>query len=497
VYSRQKGPTTVPPSAPDAVHDHRIRHLQHGMGIPSRPPPNGGEMGPGGGQTPHKLSGTTSCISSSSVLCQAQQRGYNSDEVGQCHSCDIHQQVGGNALPDTLPACIEDVGLVHSERCLFGSRTSARQRQYNSRSRISINKGSLRLAWILNPQIFSQIQRQMGPLQIDLFASWLTKQLPNFYSWRPDPEAIAVDAFNQDWASDEGICQPSVVLDSTLSQIKRQMARVVMITPLWASQPWYPTILGMLEDYPRILPGNEDLVILPTGQEFIMSQGAPELVAWPISGNPSHHEEASALLLASWRPKTQSNYNSLFSKWACWCSQSNRDPTVGPVEDVINFLAELFKDGYRYQSLNLYRSAISALHSKVDGYLVGQHPLITRMLKGVFNERPPVAKYSTFWDVGMVLRYFKGLGENASLSLCLLTMKSVMLLTLTRPARSVNWTFELAPSRQKVLLSRLNACLSRAEHQSPWQISFIWGSNDLPSDNTTGIWSQNKRVQSK
>jgi len=39
-----------------------------------------------------------------------------------------------------------------------------------------------RCDWMLNPQIFSQIQRQMGPLQVDLFVFRLTKQLPNFYS---------------------------------------------------------------------------------------------------------------------------------------------------------------------------------------------------------------------------------------------------------------------------------------------------------------------------
>ena len=56
--------------------------------------------------------------------------------------------------------------------------------------------------------------------------------------------------------------------------------------------------------------------------------------------------DVSDLLLASWRPKTKSNYNSLFAKWSCWCVQRNRDPTVGPVEDILNFLAELFKEGY-------------------------------------------------------------------------------------------------------------------------------------------------------
>ena len=63
-----------------------------------------------------------------------------------------------------------------------------------------------------------------------------------------------------------------------------------MITPLGVSQPWYPMILEMLEDYPRILPARDDLLILPPGQEFIMNQGVQELVAWPISRNPSNHE---------------------------------------------------------------------------------------------------------------------------------------------------------------------------------------------------------------
>jgi len=40
----------------------------------------------------------------------------------------------------------------------------------------------------------------MRPLKVDLFASYLTKQLPLFYSWRADPEAIATDAFMQDWS---------------------------------------------------------------------------------------------------------------------------------------------------------------------------------------------------------------------------------------------------------------------------------------------------------
>ena len=145
---------------------------------------------------------------------------------------------------------------------------------------------------MLNPLVFNQIQLQMGPLEIDLFASRLIKQLPQLYSWRPDPEAQRTDAFNQDWSKMRGFANPPwCLIGHCLSQVKRQVARIVMITPLWTSQPWYPSILGMLEDFPRLLPERDDLVTLQSEQEFIMSQGVSRLIAWPISGNPLHQEE--------------------------------------------------------------------------------------------------------------------------------------------------------------------------------------------------------------
>ena len=77
-------------------------------------------------------------------------------------------------------------------------------------------------------------------------------------------------------------------------------------------------------------------------------------------------------------------------------------------------MAELFGEGYQYRSLNSYRSAISAVHAKIDGHTVGEHPLMVRMLKGIVNERPSVAGYSALCDVGVVLRYLKSLGSNES-----------------------------------------------------------------------------------
>ena len=44
--------------------------------------------------------------------------------------------------------------------------------------------------WMLCPDTFHQINKRLGPLEVDLFASRLTHQLPTCVSWRSDPVAV-------------------------------------------------------------------------------------------------------------------------------------------------------------------------------------------------------------------------------------------------------------------------------------------------------------------
>ena len=75
--------------------------------------------------------------------------------------------------------------------------------------------------WMINPKVFQQICQSLGPLQIDLFALRLTKQLPHYYGWRLDPEAEVMDAFTQNWAQARGFANPPWCLISRcLNQIK-------------------------------------------------------------------------------------------------------------------------------------------------------------------------------------------------------------------------------------------------------------------------------------
>ena len=148
-----------------------------------------------------------------------------------------------------------------------------------------------RCDWMFNPHVFQKIQESMRPLEVDLFASRLTRQLPHFYSWRADPGAAVTDAFMQNWSHLRGFANPPWCLISLcLSKVKAEGARIVLVTPLWNTQTWFPAVLKLLEDYPRRLVNQPDLVVLPLNQEFLMKQGVPQLIAWPISGNLTHHK---------------------------------------------------------------------------------------------------------------------------------------------------------------------------------------------------------------
>ena len=66
---------------------------------------------------------------------------------------------------------------------------------------------------------------------------------------------------------------------------------------------------------------------------------------------------------------------------------------------------------------------------------MGQHPLVSRLLKGIYNTCPPQPRYSTTWDVDVVIRYLQSLGENNTLPLKMLTQKLALLMALVGARR--------------------------------------------------------------
>ena len=373
-----------------------------------------------GSLTPYKLSEIVSSLSGSTMFCQTHPRCDHSDKTGQYHSSDIHKQVGGNTFTPTLSACSNHMGLEHSEKHLSTSGTLAREGEPSGRSGIKITEESLRL----NAKS-SGVQPNPAPdgdTRDRLVRFPINETATTILQLETGSRGSRDRCFQSGVFSNEGVCQSLMVFDRTLSESSKetsgQSGNNHSIVDIPTMVPVHPRDVGRLSEAitrKRRLSGSSDRARIYNESGGIKISCMAHIQKSFTSRGIS--TEATDLLLASWKPKPKPSYDSLFAKWSCWCIKRNRDPTMGPVEDIINFLAELFKDRYQYQSLNSYRSAISAIHSKVDGQPVSQYPLVTRMLQGVYNERHSLARYSTFWDVGVVLRYLRGLGENKVLSL--------------------------------------------------------------------------------
>ena len=133
---------------------------------------------------------------------------------------------------------------------------------------------------------------------------------------------------------------------------------------------------------------------------------------------------------------TSSSYQSGWKKWGCWCSRREIDPFSCDIRHFLDFLSELFEDGLQHRTINSIRSAVSMTHDQVEGVPIGQHPLVTRLLKGVYNLRPPQPRYSDTWNVDMVIQHLQSLGNNSKLTLKVLGQKLALLMALVEASRS-------------------------------------------------------------
>ena len=67
-------------------------------------------------------------------------------------------------------------------------------------------------------------------------------------------------------------------------------------------------------------------------------------------------KSATSPISSARRPSSNSNFNSSWGKWVSWCSRKEIDPVQCSVNFVLDFPAENFDLGYKYSSINLYRS---------------------------------------------------------------------------------------------------------------------------------------------
>lgn len=146
---------------------------------------------------------------------------------------------------------------------------------------------------MIRSDIFQQITDLWEVPSIDLFASRLNHQVSCYVSWKPDPGAAFIDAFSITWDKHFFYTFPPFSLIARcLQKTQTDCAEGLMIVPTWPSQSWYPKLLRMLVDVPRVLPQQWTALQMPgMKQEVHPLIKKMVLIACRLSGSPMRHRE--------------------------------------------------------------------------------------------------------------------------------------------------------------------------------------------------------------
>ncbi len=308
-----------------------------------------------------------------------------------------------------------DIEVLTIEISKYKTKTATDRQTHQLRNFKNLRSYYNILIWRLNPAcIQSAMTKFKFTPEMDLFASRLNKQFTNYCSCRPDPEAMYIDAFSISWKNLKFYCFPpfSCILqavqkyktgESNRNIGNPQLANTALVpidsTPLSRTT----TNTSSLEKPAATTSCSRRAT--PVGKEvraesmLCVREQLAQLGVPPTSID---------IIMASWRKGTKSQNQTYLKKWSQFCTTTNCDFFKPQISQVTVFLTHLFHSGLSYSAINSACSALSALcQSYNDTLTFGQHTLVKRFMKGVFELRPSFPRYKSVWDVNVVFNYMR------------------------------------------------------------------------------------------
>ena len=136
-------------------------------------------------------------------------------------------------------------------------------------------------------------------------------------------------------------------------------------------------------------------------------------------------------LLSSFRPSSRSSYTQAWKVWRQWCASRGLDLASPAVGLVLEYLLHLVEEKGMAYTVGLHRSAISSLAQPSSSSPIGQHPLISRFMRAVFQHRSPAHKtMRPTWDVEEVLNTIRGWGPTHQLDWGQLARRTLVLVAV-------------------------------------------------------------------
>lgn len=134
------------------------------------------------------------------------------------------------------------------------------------------------------------------------------------------------------------------------------------------------------------------------------------------------------ILDSALRSSSKKKYGTYWKQWNCFCSKNGI--ILASATNIVNFLGELYDRKMSYSTIKVAKSALGHVVELPPYRTIGDHPMIIKFMKGLFNLNPPRTKVGFVWDVKILFNYFESLPDNESLSEEDLSSKTLLLMLL-------------------------------------------------------------------
>ena len=171
--------------------------------------------------------------------------------------------------------------------------------------------------WMLDPEIFKLLEKKLGPLTLDLFASRWNAQVKKFYTWKAQPSALGTNALSHKWPNVGAYAFPPVALIPVVLNkiLQENLKQIIVITPAWPTQNWYSKLLNMSIKEPIILPQTQNLLVDAQNQPpHLLNYKTFRLVAWTLCGTTSEHLDSLRKQPDSWQILTETPRSDLTTR---------------------------------------------------------------------------------------------------------------------------------------------------------------------------------------
>ena len=191
---------------------------------------NSRSLGVGKVVVPHKHERTADLLHSSGTFCSPSERHSCSAVGGQyCCCCKLSESRRGDKVPSFVRSGNCNLGMVFTEKDLSFSNSHTRHCKQipDGLSRQKLESTE----WMLDSSVFHQIVAVYQQPQMDLFASHQNHQLPNYFSWVPDPQTMGTDAFSIPCKFNLCYLFPSFpLIQKCIQKIKQDQTHALLIT---------------------------------------------------------------------------------------------------------------------------------------------------------------------------------------------------------------------------------------------------------------------------